>query len=194
MIAHGGFCMKAPLRTTQKIIQDFSRTHSIPLRLRKPRFWMQRGDAYYDTLTYQFTLPIRARGQELREFTYHEIGHALIHQFCIPKELLSRFVAISPGLTKKKAIAQMCESEPPPKGWVSWYAMTNGTEDFCETFGAWAANGYRTKGKWRFNNFEFDISQDKKLQRKIKWVQQIVEVCYFQAQRVEVGLTKRKAG
>jgi hypothetical protein len=185
--------MKAPLYATQKIIEDFTRTHSIPLRLRKPRFWMQRGDAYYDTYTYQFTLPIKARGAELREFTYHEIGHALIHQFRIPKEFISRFVALSPGLPKKKAIALMCESEPAPEGWVSWYAQTCGTEDFCETLGAWAANGYRSKGKWKFNNFEFDVTHDRRLQKKIKWVQQIVEVCYFQAQRERVVLTKRKA-
>lgn len=173
--------MKAPMHTTQKLISQFIRENHIPLRLRKPRFWMQKGDAYYDTRTCQFTLPIDARGAELREFTFHELGHAIIHQFRVPKQLHSNFCHISPGLHRKKAIELMCQNEPAPKGWVSWYAMVNGTEDFCETLGALVSNNYKSKGKWRFNDFIFDVTKDRLLQKKILWVEEILAECGFQA-------------
>jgi hypothetical protein len=185
--------MKAPVMTSQRLISSFMQTHCIPLRLRKPRFWQQRGDAYYDTKTFQFTLPINARGAELKEFIFHEMGHALLHQFCVPKHMISQFSRLSPYLPRPKAIKLMTDSQPSPKGWVSWYAMTSGTEDFCETLGAWAANNYKAKGLWRFNNFVFDIGNDRLLQRKIRWVQQIVELCYFQAHDPHVTLYKKKS-
>jgi hypothetical protein len=183
--------MAAPLHTTQKLIDQFIREHQIPLRLRRPRFWQQKGDAYYDTQTFQFTLPASARGAELREFTFHEIGHALIHQFRIPKRLHSRFVEVSPHLHRRKAIELMNDSEPAPLGWVSWYAMVNGTEDFCETLGAWVSNDYRTRGLWRFNNFVFNVGQDRLLQKKIRWVREILDECGFQASMERATLNKK---
>lgn len=171
----------APAHTTQKLIRHFQRTHRIPLSLRKPRFWANRFNAYYDVATRQLMLPRQARGAELREFTFHEIGHALIHQYVVPARLLSRFVAESPGLSRNKALDLMEQDIPAPPGWVSWYAMINGTEDFCEVLGAYAANGYRSQGEWRFSGFSFDVSADRLLQKKIAWVEEILQECHLQA-------------
>lgn len=171
----------APTHTTQKLIRHFQRTHGIPLQLRKPRFWANRFNAYYDMATRQLMLPRQARGAELREFTFHEIGHALIHQYVVPVRCISRFVGESPGLSRTKALDLMEQDLPAPPGWVSWYAMINGTEDFCEVLGAYAANDYRRYGAWSFSGFRFDVGRDRLLQRKIEWVEEILQECHLQA-------------
>ena len=171
----------APTHTTQKLIRHFQRTHGIPLALRKPRFWANRFNAYYDVATRQLMLPRQARGAELREFTFHEIGHALIHQYVVPVRFISRFVSESPRLARSKALDLMSADVPSPPGWVSWYSMINGTEDFCEVLGAYAANGYRRRGVWTFNGFSFDVSSDRLLQKKIDWVEEILQECHLQA-------------
>lgn len=171
----------APTHTTLRLIKGFQREHGIPLRLRKPRFWANKNNAYYDIATKQLMLPRQARGALLREFTYHELGHALIDQYVVPARLLSRFVRHSPGLSRAKAIDLMERDVPAPKGWVSWYAMVNGTEDFCEVLGAYAANGYRRRGTWKFSGFKFDVTRDRLLQRKLDWIDEILACCQQQA-------------
>lgn len=173
--------MTPPMQTTQRLIQQFQKGHGIPLRLRTPRFWSKDFDAYYDVSTKQLMLPRRARGSLLREFIYHELGHALIDQYRVPLRLLSLFVAESPGLKRSKAIELMGEDVAAPEGWVSWYAMVNGTEDFCEVLAGYASNGYRRKGQWQFSGFTFDVTHDRLLQRKIDWVEEILAVCGEQA-------------
>jgi hypothetical protein len=170
-----------PLRKTEKLIRQFERTHGIPLRLRKPRFWANPDNAYYDVATRQLMLPRTARGHVLKEFTFHEIGHALIHQYVVPQTLLNRFVKLSPRLKREKALELMEEDYAAPAGWVSWYAMLNGTEDFCEVLGAYVANDYRRTGDWQFCGFHFDVGRDAKLQRKLDWVEEILHACVAQA-------------
>lgn len=174
--------MTPPIHTTQRLINDFQRGHGIPLTLRKPRFWAKPFDAYYDISTKQLMLPRSARGSVLREFVFHELGHALIDQYVVPLKLLSRFVSESPGLSRTKAIELMEQDVPAPGGWVSWYAMVNGTEDFCEVLGAYASNGYRRRGHWKFASFEFDVTHDRPLQKKIDWVEEVLLACWQQAE------------
>ncbi len=173
--------MTPPIHTTQRLIDDFQREHGIPLLLRTPRFWSRPFDAYYDISTKQLMLPRCARGKVLREFLFHELGHALIDQYVVPLRLLSRFVSESPGLSRAKASELMEQDVPAPCGWVSWYSMVNGTEDFCEVLGAFAANDYRRRGKWQFSGFEFEVTNDRLLQRKIDWVEEILDECWRQA-------------
>jgi hypothetical protein len=53
-----------------------------------------------------------------------------------------------------------------PRGFVSWYALTNGSEDFCETLSALVVSGYKPKGTIHFGDWV--LSKDRKLQIKLE--------------------------
>jgi hypothetical protein len=169
------------MQRADKLVKMFQEENGIPLKLRKTKVLSSIDGAMYDLRTRQILIPADAKGELLKEYVYHEIGHALIQQYKIPRTMLRHFVELSPKLSRDRAHKLYHDGVGSPKGWVSWYAMVTGTEDFCDTLAAYCCNDYRKRGHWVFENFYFDLNQNRILQRKILWVDRILEYCAARA-------------
>lgn len=161
--------MKSPILKTQKMISEFEQRFGVDLGIKEISFHDKDHLAYYQPKNSKLTLP-RAKGEKLKEFLYHELGHAILARYEPPKELLDLFVFVCPQMDERYACKMMDRDEAAPDTWVSWYAMTNPVEDFCETLAAWASNDFKITQNWRFGGFEFNPRRDLTLRKKIEAV------------------------
>jgi hypothetical protein len=122
-------------------------------------------------------LPADVRGRQLREFLYHELGHALRAAYCIPTPMTRHFESYSAvGLNKANLLRKLAEDQR-YEGFVSAYAMTNKEEDFCDTLSAWVMNGFRQAGRYEFDGDRFSLSQDPIILKKLRAVERILKYC-----------------
>lgn len=158
-----------------KIIREFNEAWDLNIVISNVVFWNRVGAAYR---------PLHSKGwiyvnadlniQELEQDVLHELGHALIHQYKIHLSKLRLFHEGSPKYSMP-FIERMHlrEEQPPPKGFVSWYATYNGTEDFCETLSAYVSNNCSLKRMYYFEN-DIPVRDQPKLQRKLREVHSIL--------------------
>jgi hypothetical protein len=114
---------------------------------------------------------------EILEDLYHELGHAVLDQYKVPRYMLNIFRDHNPNISREKSEKLTCDDEiPPPPGYVSWYSMVNGTEEFCELLSAWACSGYPKKGYMNYGGWKHSIDSEPKLKRKIKVIKEIISI------------------
>jgi hypothetical protein len=166
--------MKSPILKTQKMISEFEQRFGLDLEIKKISFHSKGHLAFYHPKKCEITLPNQARGKELKEFLYHELGHAILARYQPPKDLLDLFVFVCPQMDERYACKMMDREEAAPDSWVSWYAMTNPVEDFCETLAAWASNDFKVSQIWRFSGFEFNPRRDLTLRKKVEAVRMLM--------------------
>ena len=150
-------------------IRKFNNKTGFDLKISKIVFWKKNEALYVEASKSSGVIKINPSNtrKEILEDLYHELGHALIHQTIVPKKLLSSFRNSSPLLSRVKTQRLIDSGEdPPPRGFVSWYALTNGSEDFCETLSALVVSGYKTKEAIHFGDWV--LSKDGKLQIKLE--------------------------
>jgi hypothetical protein len=120
------------------------------------------------------SLDLKSNIDEIKEDLYHEIGHAIDHQYGLPDKLLKLFEKKSPKLKERISQKRMDTDIPPPEGFVTWYATTDGTEDFCECLSAWASNNYKTTGKITYGGYTHSLDKEKDLAFKIKQIASVL--------------------
>ena len=167
--------MSNPIHKTMKLINEFEARFGLCLGIEEVCFHKNDHVAYFYPKKRRITLPQKARGQRLKEFVHHEIGHALLVNYKVPRELIELFDFVCPKVEEKYAQKMMDQDEPAPASWVSWYAMTNPVEDFCETLSAWASNDYKITQSWQFGGFSFSPSKDITIRKKVEEVQNLLK-------------------
>lgn len=121
----------------------------------------------------------KCRGIELRQFLYHELGHALLAEYEIPKTMFKKFTSrASSGIKYSLEIGKFSQRER-REGFISGYAVINKEEDFCETFSAWVLNAYKTTGTVQYDGESLNLTKDIKLKAKFLAVAQVVKYCQF---------------
>ena len=114
---------------------------------------------------------------EILEDLYHELGHAVLDQYKVPRHMLNIFRDHNPNITRERSGKLTCDDEiPPPSGYVSWYSMVNGTEEFCELLSAWACSGYKMQGYINYGDWRHSIDDEPKLKRKILAIKRILSI------------------
>lgn len=116
-------------------------------------------------------LPPRSR--KLKEFTYHELGHALLDHYRV-RSVLKHF-------TRRKSEGWQYQFEtwrfarlPRMKGFVSGYAALNAEEDFCETLSAYLSSTTFAFKRFHFNGKQILVESDLQLQQKLRAVSDIL--------------------
>lgn len=111
---------------------------------------------------------------DILEDLYHELAHAILHQCRVPRKYLAVFRETSPSIGQSRFDKYEFQKDvPPPEGYVSWYSIVNGTEEFCELFSAWACSGYKIKGRIDYSGWSHSIEKEKNLKKKILQLQRI---------------------
>ena len=114
---------------------------------------------------------------DILEDLYHELGHAIQDQYLIPRHMLNIFRDSNPNISRQRSDKLTIDGELcPPQGYVSWYSLVNGTEEFCELLSAWACSGYKMKGCINYGDWKHSIDHEPKLKRKILTIKRILEL------------------
>lgn len=114
---------------------------------------------------------------ELLEDFYHEIGHMILDQYAVPRHMLDIFRDYNPNISRERSEKLTLEGEEaPPQGYVSWYSLVNGTEEFCELLSAWVCSGYKMTGTLNYGGWKHSIENEPKLKRKIIAIKKILEL------------------
>jgi hypothetical protein len=161
----------------RKLIKEFNSRWGYELNISKIIFWNKDFAEYEESAVGRGRIRLNQNKsrKEMAEDLYHELGHAIIHQYGVKRKDLSQFRDTSPRISlarfsKLKHVEQIA----PPKGYVSWYSQINGTEDFCEVLAAWAASDYKLKGVLKYDGHKFSLNKDKKLRRKVEIIRKIL--------------------
>jgi len=161
----------------RKLIKEFNHYWGYDLKISKITFWTKDFAEYEETAADRGCIRLNKNKNrsEMTEDLYHELGHAIIHQYGVKRKELSRFRNTSPRISLAKfSKLKYIERKIPPKGYVSWYSQINGTEDFCEVLAAWASSGYKTKGSLMYDGHRFSLTKDKELRQKVHEVKRIL--------------------
>ena len=179
--------MNPPIYRAWEIVKDFEDRFKIDLDIHKIQFHKDTSSAYFYAKSRTISLPESAKGANLKEFLYHEIGHALEFQRSFPNQEMGDFFFTSPRMETRQARLLLDKKVKTPKGFVSWYAMTDPFEDFCETLSAWASNGFQVSRQWEFGTFSFHLRYDHGIRKKVERIKSILAAQRKQAQ----ALTRR---
>lgn len=107
----------------------------------------------------------------LRELVFHELGHAYVHNYKIPKYIINAFGNFDdiPFLDYQYRIMKNYSGQR-NEGFVSRYAEVSPEEDFAETF------SFVISGRKHFNGYYIDYQHDNKLKNKIKSVEKLLKI------------------
>lgn len=161
----------------RKVINEFNKRWGYELNISKITLWNKDYAEYEETAPGKGTIRLNKFKTRagMAEDLYHELGHAIIHQYGVKRKDLRRFREGSPRISLARfSKLKYIEQKAPPKGFVSWYSQINGTEEFCELLAAWASSSYKTKGVLEYDGHKFSLNKDNVLRRKILAVEKIV--------------------
>lgn len=129
-----------------KLIREFNETWELDIQISRILHWNKSG-AQYTWFKHKGWLHINPDQsfENIKEDVFHELGHALIHQYRINHSFLRFFHDDSPKHSLTFINNMEEKDELPYYGFVSWYSTLNGTEDFCETLSAYVTNNYSFK-------------------------------------------------
>lgn len=158
-----------------KLIDKFNRNWDLELEISRIVYWNEDGAQYicHKNLKGWIYVNPNQPFYKIEEDIYHELGHAIIHQYLVTNKELQIFRNDSLNMARSTVQNKEDSEEFPPYGFVSWYATVNGTEDFCETLSAWASNGYKTTGVI-YGDFKIPVQREPKLLKKFLQVDQIL--------------------
>jgi|LUMW01.1.fsa_nt_gb hypothetical protein len=117
-------------------------------------------------------IPKRTKDRStLRELVFHELGHAYVQNYRIPKYISNTFGNFDdlPFLDYQYRIMKNY-SGPRNKGFVSRYAEVSPEEDFAETF------SFVISGRKYFNGELILLNSDLILHRKIKLIKKLLRL------------------
>lgn len=162
---------------SRRLIKAFNKRWGYELNITKITFWTKDFAEYEEMAPGRgaIRLNIHKNRAEMAEDLYHELGHAIIHQYGVKRKDLQRFRESSPRISMARfSKLKYIEQIAPPKGYVSWYAQINGTEDFCEVLAAWASSDYKMRGVLTYDGHKFSLTKDRQLERKVKTIKKIL--------------------
>ncbi|MBT3340281.1 MAG: hypothetical protein HN405_05015 [Planctomycetes bacterium] len=116
-----------------------------------------------------------ARSVDLKEYIYHELGHAIHDHFDIT-DYLSPFI--------NKVITVQKEYVAASKKAVNWnrlpnfvngYARTCREEDFCETLAAYLCNRATWQKRIKYAGYDFRVKKNSKLMEKLDAVDELLK-------------------
>jgi hypothetical protein len=91
--------------------------------------------------------------------------------------MLDIFRDYNPNISRERSEKLTLEGEEaPPQGYVSWYSLVNGSEEFCELLSAWVCSGYKMTGTLYYGGWKHSIDNEPKLKRKILAIKKILEL------------------
>jgi hypothetical protein len=120
--------------------------------------------------------------REAKEFSFHEIGHAIVASYDIPENLFPPFrnhhcsnQSIIDRIEYYLEGGKLAAGER-KRGYFSSYAYTNRDEDFCETFAAYMCNG-GCRSQWTFDGETINLNREPTLVKKVKAIDKIIKYC-----------------
>jgi len=130
-------------------------------------------------------IPSGYRGRELREYLYHELGHALVNNYKLSNRMLKGFCSkISKDgwieWWKYQWNVIKYSTKERKHGYVSGYASLDREEDFAETFSAFLLNdGKIGNGKIVYdgNKINLNATKERNLKNKFKTIKEIIKFC-----------------
>lgn len=161
----------------RKLIKEFNARWGYELQISRITFWSKDFAEYEETAVGRGSIRLNKfkTRAEMAEDLYHELGHAIIHQYGVKRTDLRRFRDSSPRISFARfSKLKYVEKKTPPAGFVSWYSQVSGTEDFCEVLAAWASSGYKMKGILTYDGHSFSLRKDVELRRKVEVVRNIL--------------------
>jgi Putative zinc-binding metallo-peptidase len=165
-------------KRVRRIIKEFNEMFSLEIVINRIVFWNRDGEAEYEyfqdgSCTLKLYPFQNLRG--IKEDVYHELGHALIHQYKIPRAYLLQFSKKSPRLSRRTTFLKInIEEAAPPKNFVTWYACVSGQEDFCESLSAYVLNNLKVQGKVYYQNWEHNLNKEPLLKRKFLTIEKLL--------------------
>lgn len=166
-------------KRVRKIINDFIEMWSLDLTINRIEFWNRDGEAEYEYFpdgSSTLRLNPDQHIEELMEDIFHELGHAIIHQYSVPRKYLALFRSKSPQMSVVSSSRIMDEGElHPPKNFVSWYGRVSGVEDFCECLSAYVTNDYKLSGKIIYKDWEHNLNNEPILKRKFQIIEDLLD-------------------
>ena len=171
--------MKVIEKLLRNQLKEFIDKYGYDLKISKIIFW-NRDYAEYRGLRNGSGIiklnPNQIRSK-IKEDFWHEIGHAILHQYHVPRKMLNIFRDNCPN--NGHSWYEKFDDEdgtPPPAGEVSWYGLVSGTESFCEVLSAWVCSGYKMHGRINYGPWSHSIDRDRELKMKIKRIQKILSL------------------
>lgn len=161
----------------RKLIKEFNLRWGYELNIAKIIFWSKDYAEYEESAVGRGRIALNKNKtrKEMAEDLYHELGHAIIHQYGVKRKDLSQFRDKSPRISLARfSKLKNVDRVAPPKGYVSWYSQINGTEDFCEVLAAWASSDYKMRGQLIYDGNKFSLSKDKHILRKVLMIRKIL--------------------
>lgn len=110
--------------------------------------------------------PLAPRSRALREFVFHEMGHALAERHDLGS-YLHPFTRRVCDEESYEAASDDAASRPRPAGFVSGYATCEREEDFCETLAAYLTNRASWRTRVTFEGQQVPVRGDARLRRKL---------------------------
>lgn len=117
--------------------------------------------------------PMPPRSRALREFVFHEMGHALAERYDLGDYLHPFTRRICDDETYESASDEAARAAR-PAGFVSGYATCEREEDFCETLAAYLTNRASWRTRLTFNGEHFAVRGDVRLRRKLRAVHELL--------------------
>ena len=142
----------------------------IDIKVSTPRPFIQVAQLEYTEEGNILYLPPKISiGRSLEEMIIHELGHAYLNLYSIPKRINNLFGNISNWVNPISYIYHSVFTHcfERSDGYVSQYAITCPEEDFCETFSAVMLNR-KDSNKITYNGEKIDLCEDKVLSRKVE--------------------------
>lgn len=106
----------------------------------------------------------------LREYVYHELGHAICDGFDIRSYLMPFIRKQVPHGPGYEEAVNRASCLPRLSGFVSGYARLDREEDFCETLSAYLCNRRTWRRKIRFNEETISVHDEPRLLRRLEAV------------------------
>lgn len=119
--------------------------------------------------------PAPLGSKELKEFVFHEMGHAIAEGHELGPWLGDFCRVIHADREAYELASDAAANRPRRAGYVSGYASCNREEDFCETLAAYLSNRKSWRDTLRFNGELVAVSADTKLRRKLDAVRDLLQ-------------------
>jgi hypothetical protein len=122
-------------------------------------------------------VPVRSpRSRALREYTFHEMGHAICDYYSVEEWLTPFTRRVQSTDEEYERASADAALRARRDGFVSGDATCNREEDFCETLSAYICNVRTWRRSIVFERDHVDVRRDARLRRKLDAVHELLEV------------------
>ena len=117
--------------------------------------------------------PMPLRAPALREFVFHEMGHAIVEHHEVG-DYLGPFTQRTIDDDAYEEESNAAAERTRPAGFVSGYATCDREEDFCETLAAYLTNRSTWRTRLSFNGEQIAVRNNARLRRKLDAVHELL--------------------